>query len=205
MPLLKYNSNSFEQLCSSSGYVNLKLRSMLGEGCVKRTNSRYNQVLSILYDIDIDIENWEMEEWLQMGSTMGAVDIELFHVVGIGKYAVWSEPTLAFIILLICLLSSKGHLSLCLVESWLLTHHMHITNQLFLYTKNYMKYFYIWTFTSMQGGSFFARQGWLLCKCYFRQPCKRRQSPNFAFQRNLFLSSQLWPFKCLMSAMKLNT
>ena len=123
-----------------------------------------------------------MGEWLQMG----AVDIELFTL--------WALENMQSGLNQLCPSSSywfvfypqKEHLPLCWVESWLLTHHMHITNQLFLYTKNYMKYFYIWTFTSMQGGSFFARQGWLLCKCYFRQPCKRRQSPNFAFQRKPF-------------------
>ena len=39
----------------------------------------------------------------------------------------------------------------------------------------------------MQGCSFFARRGWLLCKCYFRQACKRRQSPILHFKEQLFL------------------
>ena len=33
---------------------------------------------------------------------------------------------------------------------------------------------------------FSSRQAWLLCKCYFRQPCKRRQPAHFAFQRKTF-------------------
>ena len=163
-----------------------------------------------------------MGDWPQMGSTMGACRYWTFHFVGIGKYAVWSEPTLASL-LLICLLSSKGAFASLLrrgQESWLLSPHLKGKDckkkllQLIVYflwffrniiSRNLWKHFYIWKFSSMQGGSFLPGRVDCCVNVISANHANVASRPILHFKENFFFSSQLWPFKCLMSGMKLNT